>query len=473
MSIRLQERESGPLRRLLACSVSTALMAASVAVSGSAEATSPRNPGALGTVFNCADSGTGTLREAVANAASGDTIDMSQLQCSSISLTTGAIVISQNSLTLIGPSAGLAVNGHTTQTYARVFTHSGTGTLTLRNISAQNGRTNDAHGGCVSSAGNVVLDHASVNHCANLFPNAGECPALGGGIYTHGDLTILDSSLTHNGITCYANNTKVKTYGGAAFANGNMTVRRSTIAYNYSGSGLLAGRTYGYGAGLSLRGNLIVADSTISGNQAGVTDCFYATFGIGGGIHVPGATSTVSITNSTISGNAATVVTGGIFTKGPLTLSNSTIAFNTGSAVSYNGHDYGPGLHVHNTSADLQSSIIANNVFYPCGASYLTDLTGLNATITGSNNLIMGSTVAPAGSLTADPKLDALASNGGPTATHKLQPSSPAINQGNNKAGLASDQRGPGYARVFGGVADIGAFETGDAILVAGFEPPG
>lgn len=475
MSVLLQQPESGSLRRMLACSVSAALGVAAGFAPRSAAAAPVEVAGvnAATAVFNCADSGTGSLREAVAGAASGGTIDMSQLQCSSISLTTGALVVPQDTLTLIGPDGGLVINGHATQPYARVFTHTGTGTLTLRNIGAQNGRTNEAHGGCVVSAGNVVLDHATVSHCATLFPNAGTCPALGGGVYTHGDLTILDSTLNNNYVTCYAANTKLKTYGGAAFSNGNMTVLRSTVDHNYSGSGILAGRTYGYGGGLSLRGNLVVADSTISANQAGVTDCFYSTFGIGGGIHVPGASSSVSIANSTISGNSATVVTGGIFTKGPLTLSNSTIAFNTGAAVSYNAHDYGPGLHVHDTTADLQSSIIANNTFYPCGGGYLTDLTGLNATITGSNNLIMGSTVAPPDSLTADPKLDPLADNGGPTRTHKLQASSPAINHGNDKSGLVFDQRGAGHARVFEGVADIGAFETGDAILVAGFEPPG
>lgn len=475
MSMSVQDPKSRSLRRMLACSVGAALGVTSGLMPGPAAAALPGPAGldAATAVFNCADSGTGSLREAVANAASGETIDMSALQCSSISLTTGALVISQASLTLVGPSAGLTINGHTTPPYARVFTHTGTGTLTLRNISARNGRANEAHGGCIASAGDVVLDHASVSHCATVFPDANTCPALGGGVYTHGDLTVLDSTLTNNYVTCYAANTLLKTYGGGAFSNGNMTVRRSTIANNYSGSGILVGRTYGYGGGLSLRGNLVISDSTISGNQAGVTDCFYSTFGIAGGIDVPGASSSVSIANSTISGNAATVVTGGIFTKGPLTLSNSTIAFNTGGAVSYNHHDYGPGLHVHETSADLQSSIIANNTFYPCGGGYLTDLTGLNATITGSNNLIMGSTVAPQGTLTADPKLDPLADNGGPTPTHKLQALSPAIDHGNDKAGLVFDQRGPGHARVFGGVADIGAFETGDAILVAGFEPPG
>jgi len=126
---------------------------------------------------------------------------------------------------------------------------------------------------------------------------------------------------------------------------------------------------------------------------------------------------------------------------------------------------------VQNTSANLQSSIIANNKFDSCNAGgFLSDLTGVNATITGANNLIMGSTLAPAGSLTADPLLEALADNGGPTPTHKLGASSPAIAHGNNVAGLTFDQRGAGHARTYTGVADIGAYQTGDSPFNSGFE---
>ena len=44
-------------------------------------------------VDNCNDAGAGSLRDAVDNAADGDTIDLTQLACSTISLSTGAILI--------------------------------------------------------------------------------------------------------------------------------------------------------------------------------------------------------------------------------------------------------------------------------------------------------------------------------------------------------------------------------------------
>jgi hypothetical protein len=56
-----------------------------------------------------------------------------------------------------------------------------------------------------------------------------------------------------------------------------------------------------------------------------------------------------------------------------------------------------------------------------------------------------------------DPKLGALANNGGTTQTMALLTGSPAINAGNNTGCPTTDQRG--IARPQGGVCDIGAFE--------------
>src|SRR5690606_33125818 len=59
--------------------------------------------GAVHVVAHCDDDGPASLRQAVLDAASGDTIDMGSLDCSTISLTTGAIVTAANDLALIGP----------------------------------------------------------------------------------------------------------------------------------------------------------------------------------------------------------------------------------------------------------------------------------------------------------------------------------------------------------------------------------
>ena len=106
------------------------------------------------------------------------------------------------------------------------------------------------------------------------------------------------------------------------------------------------------------------------------------------------------------------------------------------------------------------------------------DLDGaLNPPLSGYNNLITSSTIGfPPGTITSCPKLGPLAANGaGITKTHALLATSPAINAGYDPHHLQTDQRGPGFPRITGAHADIGAFErqggTDDRISVHAFEP--
>jgi hypothetical protein len=72
--------------------------------------------------------------------------------------------------------------------------------------------------------------------------------------------------------------------------------------------------------------------------------------------------------------------------------------------------------------------------------------------------------------ITSDPRLGALTTgNGGPTPTKAPLRDSPAINHGNNLGGNPYDQRGSGFPRVIGPLADIGAVES-DVLFSSGFE---
>ena len=107
------------------------------------------------------------------------------------------------------------------------------------------------------------------------------------------------------------------------------------------------------------------------------------------------------------------------------------------------------------------------------------DVSVLDGTLSGSNNLIEDGSGGLADSITGDPLLGPLADNGGPTMTHALLPGSPAIDAGNNAlavdaAGspLLTDQRDDGFARLTDGdnngtdTVDIGAFEFGSGVLL-------
>jgi hypothetical protein len=106
----------------------------------------------------------------------------------------------------------------------------------------------------------------------------------------------------------------------------------------------------------------------------------------------------------------------------------------------------------------MQSSILFANTqgadAYDVGAS-----TGL---LFGASNLVGASPwTLPVGTIFADPQLGPLQDNGGPTPTHALSSSSPAIDTGYNALGFGTDQRGAGYPHVIGVAADIGAIEAG------------
>jgi hypothetical protein len=106
----------------------------------------------------------------------------------------------------------------------------------------------------------------------------------------------------------------------------------------------------------------------------------------------------------------------------------------------------------------IESTIIANN--YCEGVPHRDIFRDVFGSVEGANNLITSSdTALPPDTISGDPRLAPLANNGGRTRTHALLDDSPAIGAGNNAAGLAYDQRGPGFPRVKGPQADIGAYE--------------
>ncbi|MEO6688883.1 MAG: choice-of-anchor Q domain-containing protein [Dokdonella sp.] len=389
-------------------------------------------------VLNCADdSSAGSLRTVVAAAGDGDTVDLSALVCSSITLTQGAISTTVGSLKLQGPATSiLTIDGGNA---GRVFDHEGAGTLTVDHLTISHGQFagtgTQAVGGCIYSSGDVNLTNATVSSCS---VGSGTIPGFGGGIGVSGGITLVNATVT--GATSSG--------GGAGLVaiNGAVSIGGSTISANNGG---------GRGAGVyTYYGNITVDNSTISGNSG---------TGSGGGLYsYLGPNMTIS--NSTISGNTTTAGGGGIASYYALSLHNSTVAFNTAAT--------GGGIALISGSMESISSIVSNNT----STSGANDIGGAIA-VTGSNNVIMTADgTTPGDTLTADPGLVALANNGGPTQTHALGSGSNAIDTGLNPDSLAFDQRGTGFVRTFGAATDIGAFEvqavTSDVIFADGFDGP-
>jgi len=327
------------------------------------------------TVTNTNDSGPGSLRNALAVANDGDTIDATGVS-GTILLTSGELQIT-HSVTINGPGAeNLAVNGNATF----VVFHNFASNATISGFTITNGN--------------------------------------GGGIVNRSRLTLSDSSVVSN-------------VGGGI---DNDAFNRITT--------------------------LTITNSTVSGNS---------TTGSGGGIFTAGADgdATLTVSNSTISGNSANANGGGIFgaalslshgASSMVTVRNSTISGN--SAAGDGGAIYNAAGSHSTAELDLDGTILnaggsGENIFNDGGTVISR---GYNLASDNGGGVLTG----PGDQIDTDPMLGPLQDNGGPTFTHALLPGSPAINAGepNFVPPPYSDQRGLGFDRVRGGRIDVGSFEV-------------
>jgi len=429
-------------------------------------------------VLSCTDDGPtdiANLRNSIGNTGDGGTVDLSTLACSEIALKLGQIVIGQGTLTLKGPgSAALAITGisNGTQQHARLFDHQGGDVLTVQDLTVRDGYLDaggaNANGGCIKSAGSVVLDHAVVTQCLATSTGVGAgVLAQGGGIFAATDLTLRNSVVSGN----QAGLTTVPAFGGGVFVgSGTLKMYDSTLSGNKSGTS----GAFGYSGGAFVVGSILISGSTISGNIATAR---------GGGLSAGGPGSSATISNSTISGNSALAGVGGgalLINVLDVTIDHSTIAFNHAGSSSGQFAAYAPGVAIYAPGAaqlnvTLQSSLFSNNAFGPTPVQYDLSIKS-GAVLAGANNLvhITGSDV-PGGTklgTQAAAELGPLRNNGGPTLTHALASNSVAIDTGNNFGSPPNDQRGAPFARISGAQVDIGAYEydQSDIIFSTGFE---
>jgi hypothetical protein len=349
------------------------------------------------TVSNTNDSGLGSLRQALANAEDGDTIDATGLS-GVITLTTGELVVDKT-VTINGAGAEvLAVDGNAS---SRVFHISSGERATISGLTIRNGHDDNVGGGIENENG-ATLTIANSTVSSNTAGSVGNPAVLGGGIYNLGTLTIVNSTV----------------------------------------SGNVAGGTSGGGGGIFNNGPLTISNSTVSANTA-LT---------GAGVHNSDLATTVTITNSTFSGNAASAYGGACFNGGPMQIGNSTFSGNsarTGGGILV----FGP-LQIGNTVLNTGDS--GKNI----------DSFGLVTVVSLGYNLSSddgsGHLTGPGDQINTDPLVGPLQDNGGPTFTHALLPGSPAVDAGDPNFGPPprQDQRGRGFARVVHRRIDIGSFEA-------------
>ena len=282
------------------------------------------------------------------------------------------------------------------------------------------------------------------------------------------------------------------THSGTVFTitGGTVTLQYLTIAngsgdtsggiFNSGGSvtvsnSTVSGNAASFGGGIRNHAILTVSNSTISGNSVGSFR--------GGGLFNQG---TLTVSNSTVSGNSA-ALGGGIYNSGTLTVSNSTVSGNSASS--------GGGTFNNGGTLAMNNSTLAGNSAFLSGGGILNNGSSLTvgntiianspsgADCAGSLNNDSGGNLADDGSCnftaassrnSTDPNLDpaGLKDNGGSTKTIALMPGSPAIDAALSCPPPATDQRG--IARPQGSGCDIGAFELEQQLAFAwsGFFAP-
>jgi hypothetical protein len=402
------------------------------------------------TVTNTDDSGPGSLRQALidANTAAGaDDIVFAVTPPATIGLLSALPPIT-GPLAVKGPGpANLTIRRDPGAPASfRIFDIAATAVpgVTITGVALTNG--NAPTGGAIRAQGGPALAVRIADAVIS-----GNTAGQGGGIAASGTSLRVRRTLIEE-------NTSTGTGGGLYLLSpASIILEDSTVRGNFSGDG--GGGLYSYLPG----GRVIVRGSTISGNTSSPA------FGFGGGglTFVTYYSPPIVIENATISGNTTVSGGGGITqaelllsggegtASSALTVTHSTITLNTATAAFGAGGLYAGGFTttLRNTIVSGNSNANAPDIYGSAKVNFCAvgSSQGWFAESGSGNNLPFGT----------DLQLGPLQNNGGPTETHEPGPNAPPVQAGDPSFVPPPDfdQRGSGFARVIGGLLDIGSVE--------------
>ncbi|HVF70435.1 MAG TPA: right-handed parallel beta-helix repeat-containing protein [Chthoniobacterales bacterium] len=391
------------------------------------------------------------------------------------SITPGNVVTLEG-LTIRKGTAGGVSNYGATLTMRDCTVHQNSGSAGVTNSSASNASAELTLENCLFTENRIVREYVA----PFATPGGGALQNVAGANWA-ATVTITNCVFRQN----TSGAAQIIGCPGGAIANyssggkASVYMSGSTVENNTS-EGIVGGGLYNATSAQTGVAELTLLDCTIRNNsRTGIHNYAYYTSNIGNTI--------VSLENCTLSGNQSGAG-GAIVNSGMLSLTNCTLSQNSATATT---SDTGGGAILNATGTTtvtnctfsdnrLTGDARGQSVFNKAGATFSTGNALYRAVSPGVNFANAGTFIsrghnlcndnaggplstAPGGWLNAagdrritEPKLNALADNGGLTLTCALQSTSPAINAGDDALAPATDQRG--LAR--SGISDIGAFEA-------------
>src|SRR5436190_5943211 len=244
--------------------------------------------GATIVVTNTNDSGPGSLRQALADAPDGDTIQFDPaLNGQTINLTSVELVIDKN-ITISGPGSDLLTVARLPipEFIFRIFHITPNHTVAINGLTISGGNL-PKNAPFPSGAG--IFNEQGMLTIENCTVSSNSCFNDGGGISNTGTLAVSHSAIIGN---------HAGFYGGGISSTVTLTIMNSTVRYNESGAS--GGGESGFGGGIYNGGMAVIVSSTIDNNVADADNHSSR----GGGIFSAGPKS-LSVSNSTISQNVA------------------------------------------------------------------------------------------------------------------------------------------------------------------------
>ncbi len=239
------------------------------------------------------------------------------------------------------------------------------------------GNTASYVGGGIYSVGPFTLRSATINN--------NEAASHGGGVYASNLLTLSGNNTFMRNKAGWTGTayTTTAVYGGGIYANGNF-ILSDTLICNYNGAASVGGGLY--------KGSASTIDATglkflqLNNNAAG-----QGTIQGGGGAYLNGATITTDfskVVSAEIIGNTVTGGGGGIFSVGPLLLSNALVNSNT-SGTNGGGVYASNALTLKNVTASYNKAGYLNGTWQTSGGGagiYANDMLTLQGILVLEND---------------------------------------------------------------------------------------